>query len=261
MNTQRFSRIASAAGFAALLCIGMPGPGIAQDTVTIKPKPISATYKKIDTQVLRMDIVFTGKLGDRVLKNSKLQFDINEDRIAKTRSVTFSGAGLSILLSDPALAKLRIRSMSLLDFAGVQYVQLVGSVSVCVKPAKGDKSLIGLLDQLSPETLLKQSKLDSTSMKAKVVKAEKVSGQATTKYEVLDLNAIKNPNGPKQYLWIVDDGGYITKFEASVIADGKVKNAFSADFIGEQRVIYSIVSINKPVKIALPASCKNAIQG
>jgi hypothetical protein len=261
MKTKRLSALACAAGLATTLMLGTPSPGVAQDTVTVKPKALNATFKKIETQSLRMDLLFNGKMGDRAIKNSKLAFEIVEDRVKEIRIVSFSGPAIGLMINDPTFAKLGVRSMSLIESQGEQYIQLQGSVSVCVKPPKNDKSLTGLMNQLTPDRLLKESKLDRNTFKGKLLKSERVGTETAKKYEVLDLQSIKDPAGDKQYIWVADKGEYITKFEVTVPADGKQKNGFADGFVGNQRITYTILSINKPVKAVFPAACKNAIQG
>jgi hypothetical protein len=248
-----------AAGLAASLSFGTSSVASAQDSVNIKPKPLSATFKKIDTQSLRVDLVFNGKINGKVVKNTKLQFDVVEDRAKQIRIITFGGPALTLMVNDPSFARLGVRSMALIEDKGALYVQLQGAVAVCVKPPKNDKSLITVIDQLSADKLQKNAKLDKTTLRAKLVKSERIGTEPSKKYEVLDLQSIKDPNGAKQYMWIADKGEYISKFEVTVPTDGK--DSFAPGFVGDQRVTYTILGINKPVKAILPASCKNAIQG
>ncbi len=260
MMNLTFSRIVASAGLAAAALFAMPAGMQAQTgLVTIRPKSLTQTFKKITTQTLNMEIVLNGKLKGKTVKNQKINFDIVEDRGTQSRSVIFGGSGLNVMLNDPSFAALGVKSMAVYQLGKDSYINLTGKQSICIKPRAGAADFDKIVSQVSADKLLKNAKLDGSSFRARFVRAEKVGGEPAKKYEVETLLTVKDPAGSKQFIWIADNGEYIIKFDTPVPASES--GGLTAGFEGDQRVVYTISGINKPVKFVLPAACKKAIAG
>jgi len=97
---------------------------------------------------------------------------------------------------------------------------------------------------------------------------EEMIGDLAVKHYTLDLAAMKaqaQQRGIKNWpelsrgeVWIARDGDYIVRM--AIDGKGKLANVAGNSFDGNFNVVLDTSNINKPLNIALPASCSRAIE-
>jgi hypothetical protein len=232
-------------------------PAQAQRTERVKTRPVSSVFKTITARSVRFDIVSTGKFGDRAVKNHTIKFDVRHDTKRDAAALTVTGPDLGAYFGgDELSSESDIRSFSMFRVDGRGYMALVGATVLCERNDDSADGMDSIVDDLAPDSLFDDEAYQTEGFEGVFVKNERVNGIQTRRYDVVLTPQQRADGEKKRTVWVARDG-YVVKLQADLSAE-KPSQSLTNTFVGDFRVTYSVVSINKPVDIALPSACNRA---
>jgi hypothetical protein len=212
-----------------------------------------------------MYLTLDGKGSDGKVLKGNMVIGLMEDKAAQQSNVEISGNLIGPLLASQ-LRGFTPRSMGIFNVNGNTFVRLDTLLTVCAKPKGGIPGMNELTNSLTIDGFLAMIGSDGV-FPGKLVGEATLAGMAVQHY-TLDLPAMKAaaqqrgltswPELSRGDLWLAKDGGYIVRL--SVAGKGQLANLAGNNFDGAFDVILDSVSINQPVKIALPPSCNRPVE-
>jgi hypothetical protein len=243
------------AATCALAALSGDGNAVnAQRDERIRPKSISSVFKTIKTESVRVTMLLNGTLAGKPIKNVPLQIDINLDHITNDAAVTFSGSGLKLALNDVPLLN-GARSVSMVYASGVTYSAINGPKPACEHEQDDSVKANNVVEPFTPNVLLKRMNIDAQNFSGRYRSTERIGGESSRHYAV---DAPQGDLGAAQ-IWVASPQGHITKAELTVPMTEDDPESIFAGFAGTIRITYTLLGINKPLSISVPAVCKRTV--
>jgi hypothetical protein len=267
-----FAPLARAAA-ATLVIAGMAAQpaNAANKPVKFTIKPLSAHFESIDTMSARFVIKMKGDMtveGKRLPMDGtmdvKLDVDVNNDRARMVYGGDLFEKMISGAVGKAEAKKFKNMSFALFIENGSGYVEMTAPQVMCNKlPESGD---LGKLQEAFTQEMtvsgLSQDKIQT--VQGTLIGEEKINGVATKRYKLTAAELKKMSKGQKgaRYtaaeVWVANDGDYLVQLQTSGtgLSSASAFASSSGTFKGSMSMVYTLNSVNKPLKITLPASCK-----
>jgi hypothetical protein len=225
--------VATAAALAATLIssiVSQPlAPALAQGkSAPITIKPLSDTYKKIDTMKTAITMELNGQNNDEkeIAGGMEMSFGFNTPK--KQIEARMSGTLLQTLAPSDEFAQMGLKGMGMYSLGKDAYMLMEGKTSMCVRvPSAVMQALNEPIEMLGTGEINKEliARSKAKKLAGRLIGEETVNGIRTRHY-ALDTTGLKaaavNTTTDDRYqftkgdLWVAEDGDYNAKFEVQL---------------------------------------------